>query len=105
MHCSSRRSFLILVVSLLVVETIVMRRRGYAFGRSVIVRCREGHVFPTIWIPGISLKALRLEPVRWMRFQYCPIGKHWAVVVPVKVSDLTDEVRLAALEHHDLRIP
>jgi hypothetical protein len=100
-----RRVVILLVIALLAVETVVMRRRGYAIGRNTIVRCRDGHLFSTIWIPGASLKALRLEPVRWMRFQYCPVGRHWAPVVPVKDSDLTDEDRRIALEHHDLAIP
>ena len=89
----------------MIVETIAMRRRGYAFGRDTIVRCRRGHLFSTIWIPGVSLKALRLEPIRWMRFQRCPVGEHWTTVVPVKESDLSDEERTFALEHHDLQIP
>jgi hypothetical protein len=101
----TRHAVVISVISLLVAETIVMRRRGYAFGSNAIVRCRDGHLFSTIWIPGVSFKALRLEPIRWMRFQYCPVGKHWAVVVPVKVSELSDEQRRTAREHHDLRIP
>ena len=32
-------------------------------GRNVVVRCRQGHLFTTIWIPGGSLKALRLRLV------------------------------------------
>lgn len=100
-----RRLVLFFVVSLLVVETVEMKRRGYTFGTNTIVRCREGHLFSTIWIPGVSLKSLRLEPVRWIRLQHCPIGRHWSLVVPVKGSDLTDDDRRTALAHHDLRIP
>ena len=66
------------------------------------VRCSEGHLFTTIWIPGASLKAVRLG---WARFQYCPVGRHWTLVTPVKDSDLTDEERRMAAENHDSSVP
>ena len=75
--------------------------RGDGLGGRVVVRCRQGHVFTTIWIPGASLKAVRLG---WMRFQRCPVGGHWALVTPVIRVELTDERRLAD-QHHDVRIP
>ena len=90
------------VVAALVVATIVLRRRGYGIGGNTIVRCRSGHLFTTIWVPGVSLKAIRLG---WMRFQYCPVGRHWTLVTPVKNSDLTDEDRAMATATRDLRIP
>ena len=93
---------LVAVMSALVVATVILRRRGYGFGGNTIVRCRSGHLFTTIWIPGASLKAIRLG---WMRFQYCPVGKHWTLVTPVKDSDLTDENRRIAAENRDIRIP
>jgi hypothetical protein len=91
-----------LVVGLLVVGTIVARRRGYAVGGEVVVRCLSGHLFTTIWIPGGSLKAIRLG---WWRFQRCPVGEHWTFVVPVRNSDLTDAERRFADLHRDVRIP
>jgi len=39
------------------------------------------------------------------RIQYCPVGKHWSLVTPVRDSGLTDEERQFAREHHDVRIP
>jgi len=83
-------------------EILVLRRRGYGVGGNVVVRCRRGHLFTTIWIPGGSLKALRLG---WVRIQRCPIGDHWDLVTPVRLSELTDEERRSAGQHHDLRIP
>ncbi len=71
-------------------------------GGNVVVRCRRGHLFTTIWIPGASVKALRLG---WVRIQRCPVGGHWGRVTPVKLSELTDEERRSAGQHHDLRIP
>jgi len=97
------RVVLAVVVIALVGGTIVARRRGYSGpGGNTVVRCRRGHLFTTIWIPGVSVKAVRLG---WARFQYCPVGKHWALVSPVKDADLTDEERRFAHEHRDVRLP
>jgi hypothetical protein len=84
------------------VGTILARRRGYAFGRNVTVRCGQGHLFTTTWIPGASLKALRLG---FWRLQWCPVGRHVALVHPVKDADLTGEERQFAAAHRDTRIP
>jgi hypothetical protein len=83
-------------------EVVAMRARGYPIGGNLIVRCRRGHLFTTLWIPGASFKALRLG---WMRFQRCPVGDHWSLVVPVRDSELTDDERRSARSRHDLRVP
>jgi hypothetical protein len=98
----SRRGLVAAIVGLHVVGTVVARRRGYPLGGNVVVRCRQGHLFTTIWIPGASFKALRLGPARVQR---CPVGPHWSLVTPVKTSDLTDEQRVAAAARRDIRIP
>ena len=73
------------IVAVLVVGTVLARRWGYSgIGGDTVVRCRESHVFTTIWIPGASLKAVRLG---WARLQRCPVGKHWSVVTPVMDAD------------------
>ena len=97
-----KRNVMAGVIVLNVVGTIVARRKGYGIGGKTVVRCRAGHLFTTIWIPGGSLKAIRLG---WVRFQRCPVGKHWTFVVPVKETALTDEERHTAAEHRDVRIP
>ena len=76
--------------------------RGYLFGVDTVVRCQRGHLFTTMWIPGASLKALRLG---WWRFQRCPAGPHWSLVTPAQVSELTAEEKEQAAHRHDLRIP
>ena len=81
---------------------VVARLFGYKLGRNTVVRCREGHLFTTIWIPGVKLKALDLG---FARVQRCPVGMHWSLVVPVKLSSLTDEERRSAEERHDVRLP
>jgi hypothetical protein len=82
--------------------TVIARLLGYKVGGNVVVRCRQGHVFTTLWIPGVKLKELDLVVARVQR---CPVGKHWSLVVPVRDADLTEGERQFAKEHHDLWIP
>lgn len=70
----------------------------------VPVRCSAGHLFTTIWIPFGSLKAVRLGVTR---YQYCPIGRHWATVTRLDWDTTTptsEDLAEAALVH-DVRIP
>lgn len=93
---------LVVIVILLVVATLLARRLGYKVGGNCVVRCRDGHLFTTIWIPGVSLKSIRLG---WARLQRCPVGQHWTLVTPVREDDLTEEERETAAEHHDVMLP
>ncbi|HEV2450873.1 MAG TPA: hypothetical protein VGS62_02970 [Streptosporangiaceae bacterium] len=93
---------LVIVVALLATGTLVARRLGYKVGGNTVVRCRQGHLYTTLWIPGVKLKGLDLGLAR---VQYCPVGKHWTLITPVRDSDLTDEERQFAREHHDVWIP
>ena len=99
---SSRVRALVAIVVVLVVLTALARKRGYKVGGDVVVRCSQGHLFTTIWIPGASIKALKLG---WARFQYCPVGRHWALVRPVRESELTDMELRIAHERHDVPVP
>ena len=92
----------ILVVLIVVGGTALGRLLGYKLGRNTIVRCRAGHLFTTIWIPGVKLKAFDLGVAR---LQWCPIGKHWTLVTPVREADLTGEQIELARRHHDVPIP
>lgn len=92
----------VVAISVLAVGTLVARRLGYKVGGNTVVRCRQGHLFTTLWIPGVKLKAIDLGIAR---FQHCPVGHHWTLVLPVRDADLTDEERRFAAEHRDLRIP
>ncbi len=83
-------------------ETIPLWQRGYGLGGNVVVRCRDGHLFSTLWVPAASLKALRLGP--W-RVQRCPVGHHWTVVTPVPREQLSPSELADALGTHDIRIP
>jgi hypothetical protein len=98
-----RRKVILVGTFLILVETVVVaRRRGYLFGANTVVRCRSGHLFTTLWVPGASVKALRLG---WWRFQRCPVGRHWSLVTPARASDLTEEERQLAAQNRDGRIP
>lgn len=90
------------VVAVIVGMTVVGRLAGYRFGRNTVARCRQGHLFTTIWIPGVKLKAVDLLVAR---FQWCPVGRHWSLVVPVRDRDLTDEQRRDAAACRDVRLP
>ena len=90
------------VVACYAVGTILAWRRGYTFGRYATVRCSRGHLFTTTWIPGGSLKAIRLG---FWRLQWCPVGRHVALVHPVKDVDLTEDERQFAAAHRDTRVP
>jgi hypothetical protein len=103
MRLKRRRVALAIGLALTAAETfVVARRRGHLLGADTIVRCRDGHLFTTLWIPGASLKAVRLG---WWRVQRCPVGGNWTLVTPVQASTLTaDETELAS-QRRDLRIP
>jgi hypothetical protein len=97
-----RRLIFLGVVIAYVAGTIIATRQGYSFGKDSVVRCRRGHLFTTVWIPGASVKSLRLG---FWRIQWCPVGRHVDLVRPVKNADLTDAERSYALAHHDVLVP
>jgi hypothetical protein len=90
------------VVVAYIAGTIIATRQGYSFGKNAVVRCRRGHLFTTVWIPGASVKALRLG---FWRIQWCPVGRHVDLVRPVKNADLTEAERSFAISHHDVPVP
>ncbi len=102
MRSSRKKRLLLATIALELVGWAAARSRGYAVGPATPVRCREGHVFTTVWIPGVSFKALRLG---WWRLQRCPVGPHWSLVRPVRRSDLSARERRSAAEVRDTRIP
>jgi hypothetical protein len=91
-----------LILAAVAAEVVVPRLFGSRTGRNVVVRCSQGHLFATVWIPFASVKSIRLGP--W-RYQRCPVGKHWALVTQVKESDLTEEEIRIAEERKDTWLP
>src|ERR1700749_4846386 len=81
---------------------VLASRQGYSFGKNTVVRCRQQHLFTTVWIPGASVKSLRLG---FWRLQWCPVGRHVDIVRPVKGADLTEADRAFAAAHHDVLVP
>ena len=103
MKLSKRHKGLAAAGGATVLEAFFLRRRtGSYVGFKTIVRCHRGHMFTTTWIPGASVKALRLGP--W-RVQRCPVGKHWSIVRPVKPAKLNDEERAEARSVRDSFLP
>lgn len=86
----------------LLLEVLPVWLRTHRLGGELVVRCRQGHLFTTLWIPGLSVKALRLGLVR---LQHCPVGHHWTIVAPAKPAALTADERRQALQHHDVKLP
>jgi hypothetical protein len=66
------------------------------------VRCSRGHLFTTIWIPMGSLKAARFGR---RRFQRCPVGHHWTMVVRLDPASCDPAELEQARTVHDIRIP
>ncbi|HTT29352.1 MAG TPA: hypothetical protein VMG37_13145 [Solirubrobacteraceae bacterium] len=97
-----RRRRLAIIAGAALAEVIPVWRRGYGVGGNVIVRCHEGHLFTTIWVPGASVKSLRLGP---RRVQWCPVGHHLSLVTLVRESDLSARQLRAARGHKDVRVP
>ena len=86
----------------MLLETAGLWQRAHRLGGNVVVRCRDGHLYTTLWIPAVSVKSLRLV---WWRFQHCPVGHHWSLVTPVNESTLTEAERRSAHGHHDVPVP
>jgi hypothetical protein len=99
-----RRLFLTVGLAILVGGggILLARALGYQLGPHTVVRCRRGHLYTTSWIPGVKLKGLDFGIAR---FQYCPVGHHWSLAVPLRPSSLSAEELREAEAHHDLPIP
>ncbi len=97
-----RRGAILIALVALACELAMLRRRGYGFGGNVVVRCRRGHLFTTVWLPAASLKSVKLG---WWRLQRCPVGGHISLVSPVPRSELSRSQLRAAARHRDIPIP
>lgn len=84
------------------VEAFLLWVRSGRPGGWVVVRCRRGHLYRTLWIPGASLTSLRLG---WWRLQWCPVGRHVSLVAPVREAALDEDERRRAHEARDLPLP
>ena len=99
---SSRRRRWLWFLFWALTEPVAMWLRGYPIGGNIVVRCRQGHLFTTLWVPGVSFKAVRLG---WWRLQRCPVGHHWTIVTPVRIGELSEDENRLARERRDIRLP
>ena len=99
---NSRRKLTVAVLGGVLLEGGATWLRSQRFGGHLVVRCRQGHLFTTLWIPAVSLTSLRFG---WWRFQYCPVGHHWSVVAPVRQGELSRKQRRAARSQRDIPLP
>lgn len=67
-----------------------------------IVRCKQGGLFETKWVPLASFKAVRLGS---RRLQKCPVYRRWELVQQVDATTLSDEERAAAAQYPAGRLP
>ena len=90
------------IVVIYVVGTIIARRRGY------------GGWAAAPWFAVARVTSTRRSGFRellvllrlgWWRLQWCPVGRHWSLVAPVKDSELTEEDRLLAEQYRDAQLP
>lgn len=93
--------FVLAALAAVVVEAGATWLRSGRLGGSLIVRCRRGHLFTTIWLPAASVKSVRLG---FWRIQRCPVG-HWSLVTPVRSSELSSRQRARAGRLKDVRLP
>ena len=91
-----------IVVAATLLELAGLWLRTRRLAGHLIVRCRAGHLFTTLWVPGVSVKSLKLG--LW-RYQRCPVGHHFSLVTPVDPARLTRRERRRASEHRDLPVP
>lgn len=67
-----------------------------------VVRCPEGHLFETPWLPNVSFRSVRLGT---SRLQRCPVGGHWVKVCVVPDAELSDAERQEARRHRTTAVP
>ena len=58
-----------------------------------IVKCKQGSLFETKWVPFVSFKAVRLGS---RRLQRCPVHRRWETIEQVDEASLTEQERSCA---------
>jgi hypothetical protein len=67
-----------------------------------IVRCTQGGLFETKWVPLASFKAVRLGS---RRLQRCPVHRKWELVQRVEKTTLSDQELAEAARYPAGRLP
>ena len=68
----------LIVAAVITGATLIGRRLGYNLGTNTIVRCRQGHLFTTIWIPGVKFKELDLVVPGCNAVRWASTGASWS---------------------------
>jgi hypothetical protein len=91
---------IIVVAALLAfaVGAMVASRKGFKRDGEVVARCRQGHLFTTVWVGRFSWRQLDLG---FAKIQRCPVDGRLTVVRPADVSALTPEQKRAAKRVRD----
>jgi hypothetical protein len=92
----------VVIIAVISMVATSLRRRGYQVGGWTLVRCSAGHLFYTLFVPGVSLKAVRLGT---RRFQRCPVGRHWSLVALAREADYSEAQLAEARRHRDRPVP
>ena len=79
-----------------------MFRRTSAKGSDTVVRCCAHHLFTTSWAADSGFTVGRYGP---MRFERCPVTRHWSLVTPARTDELTEEQQQAGAAFHGARVP
>ncbi len=72
---------------------VIAHRKGFKRDGEVIARCRDGHLFTTIWVGEFSWHKLDLG---WAKIQRCPVDGRLTIVRAVEPGQLTTEEKKAA---------
>jgi hypothetical protein len=93
-------SIIVVVVAFgaFVLGALIARRKGFTKQGDVVVRCRRGHLFTTVWTSRLSKSRLDLG---FARIQRCPQGNHLTIVTPVDGATLTKEEKKQAKQLRD----
>ncbi|WP_051939476.1 hypothetical protein [Phaeacidiphilus oryzae] len=67
-----------------------------------VMRCPDGHLFETPFLPMVSLKAVRTPGGRYQR---CPVDGRWRLMDLQITSELSPEQRAEARRHRTTPIP
>ncbi len=67
-----------------------------------VMRCKQGHLFETPFLPLVSLKAVKLPQGR---FQRCPVDGRWGICELQFTADLSEDELEQARQHRTSPLP
>ncbi|WP_034087224.1 hypothetical protein [Streptacidiphilus albus] len=67
-----------------------------------VMRCKDGHLFETPFLPMVSLKAVKLPRGRYQR---CPVDGRWGICDLQFTAELSEDERDEAHRNRTSRLP